>query len=244
MKNEIKLTFVGDIMCQREQNAAAWARHNDYIYDETFAAVAGLFKDSDYVIGNLETPIAGSLYGYTSEPSQFNTPETFLDALKFTGIDFLSTANNHCLDRGVNGLEQTLRNLQSKGFDYAGTYASREASEQIFIKEINGIRIAFLSFTYGTNSEYYGEPLADNETWRVDLLKKQPKRFNGSLQNRSLRARLSSVLPPRAKQAIAALLGRSNQRFSDFVPDNVSPSSINSLEHQHFVDRAKKNWTG
>ncbi|MBK6959461.1 MAG: CapA family protein [Nitrosomonas sp.] len=240
MKNEIKLTFVGDIMCQSEQNAAVWARHNAYIYDEVFTAVAGLFKESDYVIGNLETPIAGSSLGYTSEAAQFNTPETFLDALKIAGIDFLSTANNHCLDRGVDGIQRTLENLQARGFDHTGTYASRELSEQIFIKEISGIKIALLSFTYGTNSEYYGEPLVDTETWRVDLLKKQSRRTIENQRKRSLRTRLASALPGRVSLALAALLGRTNQKISDFVPDNVSSGEIESPEHQHFLKRARE----
>ncbi len=240
MKNEIKLTFVGDIMCQREQSAAAWSRHGTYAYDQTFAAVTGLFAESDYVIGNLETPIAGDSLEYTSESTHFNTPETFLDALKTAGINFLSTANNHCLDRGVLGIQRTLENLQSRGFDHTGTYATKESSEQIFIKEIDGIKIALLSFTYGTNSEYYGEPLSDDETWRVDLLKRQPRRATENLQKRSLRNLIAAILPVRIKLAIAALFGRVTRSVPDFVTDNVNPGEINSPEHHNFVERAKE----
>jgi poly-gamma-glutamate synthesis protein (capsule biosynthesis protein) len=240
MKNEIKLTFVGDIMCQREQSAAAWLRHGAYIYDQTFSAVTKLFAESDYVIGNLETPIAGSDLEYTSEPARFNTPATFLDALKNAGIDFLSTANNHCLDRGILGMQRTLENLQSRGFDYTGTYATKESSEQIFIKEIGGIKIALLSFTYGTNSEFYGVPLQDVETWRVDLLKKQPRLAIENIQKWSLRSSIKAILPVRIKLGISALLGRTNVRIPDFVADNVNPSEINSPAHHYFLTRAKE----
>lgn len=240
MKNEIKLTFVGDIMCQREQSAAAWKRHGAYVYDQTFLAVTRLFNESDYVIGNLETPIAGAALEYTSEPARFNTPETFLDALKKAGVDFLSTANNHCLDRGIHGMQRTLENLQSRGFDHTGTYATKESSEQIFIKEIGGVKIALLSFTYGTNSELYGDVLQDGETWRVDLLRKQSKLATGNTQKRSLRNLIKAILPVRAKLGISALLGRTIYSIPSFVADNVNPTEINSPEHHYFLARAKE----
>ncbi|WP_292992836.1 CapA family protein [Nitrosomonas sp.] len=240
MKDEIRLTFVGDIMCQREQNAVAWSRHGEFAYDQTFTAVTEFFAESDYVIGNLETPIAGSSLEYTSESSRFNTPETFLDALKNAGIDFLSTANNHCLDRGVPGVQRTLENLQSRGFGHTGTYATRESSEQIFIKEISGIKIALLSFTYGTNSEYYGEALSDEETWRVDLLRRQPRRAIENLQKYSLRSLIAAILPIRVKLALSALFGRTNRSVPNFVTDNVNPDEINLPENHYFVARAKE----
>lgn len=240
MKNEIKLTFVGDIMCQREQNAAAWERHNAYNYDETFAAVAELFEESDYVAGNLETPIAGDALRYTFEAARFNTPETFLDALKNVGFGFFSTANNHCLDRGVSGIQATLENLHVRGLDSTGTYTSQKSSERIFIKEINGVKIALLSFTYGTNSEFYGECLPDNETWRVDLLKKQSSRTMVNQQQHSLKSRIAAILPARIKLSLAALRGKSHQKLPDFVSDNVNPDEIDSIEHRSFVERAKE----
>jgi poly-gamma-glutamate synthesis protein (capsule biosynthesis protein) len=239
MKKYIKLTFTGDIMCQREQNLAALARHGRYDYRDTFVKVADLFKESDYVIGNLETPIGGEQLQYSDEKSRFNTPESFLDALCTLGINFLSIANNHCLDRGIVGLNNTLAHLNARGLESTGAYAHEEESNQVFVKTIDGARFAFLSFTYGTNSEHYGEPLPSGETWRVDLLKKQGVRTPTSRISPSLKSVITAALPQNARQALLALMGKKSAQ-PEYVSDNVHPNAIEDSEDTPFLDRARR----
>jgi poly-gamma-glutamate synthesis protein (capsule biosynthesis protein) len=240
MSDEIKITFIGDIMCQREQNIATHSRSGAPGYDETFSAVTGRFRDSDYVVGNLETPIAGEALGYTSDSSRFNTPETFLDALKNAGIDFLTTANNHSLDRGIPGLDRTIEHLRSRQFGFTGTYSTQEESDRIFVKDIKGLKIAFLSFTYGTNSEYYGDPLPPDEEWRIDLLKKQQVRPIPNPSTRGFITRVGAILPQRIWMALSALKGKTRPSIPDFVADNVSPHAIDAPEHATYIARAKE----
>ena len=109
-------------------------------------------KNCDYLVGNLETPIAGEEMKFTYERYCFNTPESYLDALKDCGFDMFTLANNHCMDRGEEGILKTLENCRRAGFDTIGIYASEEERDRIFIKELDGIKIAFINYTYGTNA--------------------------------------------------------------------------------------------
>lgn len=239
MKNCVRLTFVGDIMCQKEQSLAALARHGTYRYDEAFAPIRCLFEKSDYVIGNLETPLASEKHGYSTESFRFNTPESFLEALKWAGVNFVSTANNHILDRGLEGLVQTLRCLDRKGIDHSGSYLNPEDSEKIFIKDFGGFKLALLSFTYGTNSEFYGDPLSEDEQWRVDLLRKQPVLKASRTGSPTLKSLLQRWLPLRVKMALSALGGKAQRRVPEFIADNVHPTEIDSQANAPFIERAR-----
>jgi len=141
-----KLTFVGDMMCSPRMTECSGM---DYSF--AFERATKL-KDCDYLIGNLETPIAGEELQYTYERYRFNTPESYLDALKDCGFDLLALANNHCMDRGEEGIRNTLAACRKKGFDTVGLYDSAEARDRVFVKEIGGIRVGFVNYTYGTNA--------------------------------------------------------------------------------------------
>lgn len=181
MSELIKISFCGDIMCLKEQNTAvAGAEDVQKAYDSIFDCVKPLLSESDYVVGNLETPICDS--DFSSESICFNTPIEFLRACKYAGFDFLTTANNHCLDRGINGIDQTIDNMDKLGLSHTGTYSTIDKSQGISVIDINGLKVAFIAATFGTNSEVNGIILPEDELWRVDLLKKQNKparaRFN------------------------------------------------------------------
>ena len=60
IKIMIKLSFVGDMMCLKAQNAASEKKYGRLFFEPQFEAVKHIFKESDYVIGNLETPICPS----------------------------------------------------------------------------------------------------------------------------------------------------------------------------------------
>lgn len=149
-KIRINLCAIGDIMAHNGTYEAAQTG-DTYQFDYMFADIAPYVADADYIVGNLETVFAGRDRTYSSYPA-FNTPEQMGESLaRVLGLDLLSTANNHSMDRGISGLETTLDFLDSYGIAHTGTYRSEEESEEIFIAEINGARIAFLSYTYGLN---------------------------------------------------------------------------------------------
>ena len=210
----LKISFGGDLMCLQAQNVAVMRKYGRYDYDETLAALKPLFADSDYVVANLETPLSAA--GLSEEQICFNTPASFAEAVRKAGIDFVQTANNHCLDRGVEGLNQTLDVLDKVGLEHSGSYHTKEESDKVFIKELGGARIAIVCCTFGTNSEHNGQILTADETWRVDLLKRQNK--------------LSKVASRVSDAPI----------ITSMIPDNVSVAAITNSANVAYAERIKE----
>lgn len=147
------LLFVGDAMQHQDQLDIAKQLGGDkYDYTGCFTLIAPTIQKADYAIVNLEVPLGGGKGGYTGFPC-FSAPDDFAVALKDAGFDLFLTANNHTLDRSDYGLRRTLDVLDSLKVDHTGTYknVAQRAELVPFIKEINGIKIAFLNYTYGTN---------------------------------------------------------------------------------------------
>lgn len=166
----MRITFLGDVMINEDQ--LSLCRHGEtYDFSSVSDALNGVFRDSDYVIANLESPVAGENMGYTKELYSFNTPSSVLDALKKSYVNMVQTSNNHCLDRGVEGLRQTIKNIEASGLEYIGTHVKPEDSYKII--DVNGIRVGVLAYTYGTNAFENGCYLSREEEYSVDLLQEQ-----------------------------------------------------------------------
>lgn len=112
------------------------------------------------------------MFGYSGYPT-FNTPDSLAINLRALGFDVLSTANNHCLDKGINGLNRTIEVLDKSGISHMGTYSSSDSQNDILIKEVNGIKIAFLAYTYGTN----GISIPKGKEYSVNLIDKDRMKF-------------------------------------------------------------------
>lgn len=156
---EISLNFVGDLMCHSPQTKNAKQADGSYDFTPSFSYIKKYLSDADFTIGNLETTLAGSSKPYAGYPA-FNSPDQYIDALKDAGFDFLVTANNHSMDTGEDGLQRTLTVLKQKEMPYTGTYASQADHDSIRIVNINGLKLAVLNYTYGTNGAY---PKADHK---------------------------------------------------------------------------------
>lgn len=164
----IHMSVIGDIMCHSTNFKNAYnSSTKDYDFSSTFKNIASYIQDADIAIGNLETTFAGSSRGYSGYPT-FNTPEALGQNLKDLGIDVLSTANNHCMDKSYSGLESTLDFLDDFGIAHAGTARSKEEQNTVLVKDVNGIKIAFLAFTYGTN----GITIPSDKEYAVNLIDK------------------------------------------------------------------------
>ena len=147
----VMFSVVGDIMVHDYQYNEAYDKETgEYNFMHNFQDAKKYFEGKDFVIGNLELTFGGSGRPYSSFP-MFNTPDSFLDALKDAGFDLLTTANNHSMDTGMSGVIRTLDKLDEYEIDHTGTYRSAEERNNIYLREINGITFAFLSYTYGTN---------------------------------------------------------------------------------------------
>ena len=166
MDSHIKINVIGDIMCHNTQYVDAYdSSSQNYDFSYVFGDVEEVTSEADVFIGNLETTFAGKERGYSNYPN-FNTPEQLAYDLKELGIDILTTANNHCMDTGYKGIESTLDFLDDAQIEHTGTNRSVEEQNKILLKEINGIKIAFLSFTYGTN----GIGIPSDKKYAVNLI--------------------------------------------------------------------------
>ncbi len=167
----IKLTFVGDIMCEKPLLKAAKQKGGDYDFSSLFCNTKSLFSESDYLIGNLETPLAGKAERYTNALYSFNTPDEFASALKEAGFSLIATANNHCLDRGLTGLKRTNEILDANGIQHTGTWITPKArKEGCYFTTNGGINIAIITYTYGTNYAVNHFNLSEEEEVMVNLL--------------------------------------------------------------------------
>ena len=164
----IKITFTGDVMSGGEIDALC-KTENGYDYFPLYKGLKEVLSDCDYLVTNLETPIAGGECEYTNERYRFNTPDEYLDVLQDCGVDLYCLANNPCMDRGVAGIKRTLKTMKNRGLDYVGLAESEEESNEVFVKEIGGIKVGFLNYTYGTNAFVHGDFLKEN-AWAVRLL--------------------------------------------------------------------------
>lgn len=163
---KIQMSVIGDIMCHDSQYKDAYVRSTDsYDFSYVFSDIQKYIQVADIAVGNLETTFAGKARGYSNYPT-FNTPEQLAYNLKTLGIDLLSTANNHSLDKGYNGIVSTLDFLDNAGIAHTGTYRTAEEQNQVTIQNVNGITMSFLSFTYGTN----GIPVPSGKDYCVNLI--------------------------------------------------------------------------
>ena len=148
----VELLFAGDAMQHQAQlDKARQIGGGTYDYTGCFDLLAPEVTAADYAVVNLEVPLGGGPT-YSGYPC-FSAPDSYAEALRDAGFDLMLTANNHCLDRGDRAARRTLTALDSIGVDHIGTYHDAAQRDELvpFIKDIHGIRFAFLNYTYGTN---------------------------------------------------------------------------------------------
>ena len=149
-EGSLRIVFAGDIMGHVPLHNAALQGDGTYDYEPCFRHVKDYISNADIAVANLEVTLAGK--PYTGYP-HFSAPDALAAAARDAGFDILTTANNHCMDKGRLGLERTLRQLDSLGIEHLGTYTDREQwrTEHPLIVEQGGITVALLCYTYGTN---------------------------------------------------------------------------------------------
>lgn len=151
-KSTAKIAAVGDILCGTDMLSDA-KQGETYSFNHMFDGISKFIKNADLSIGTLETNFTENEY---SGVGKYNSPIEFLQAVKNSGIDLVSVAHNHILDYGISGYEETIKIIQDNGLDITGIKDNTENENKDFsgiIKEVNGIKIAVLSYTYGLSNE-------------------------------------------------------------------------------------------
>jgi len=160
------LVATGDVLVHQGRALTQGARRPDGSYDfaDVFTPVAGLIGDADLAVCHLETPVAADGGPYRGYPSFAVQPE-IVDALAGAGYDLCSTASNHSLDDGFDGLTRTLDALEAAGIGATGTHRSEEASRRPTIVDLDGVRVGHVAATFSLN----GVPLPAGREWSVDV---------------------------------------------------------------------------
>ncbi|MCU1341347.1 MAG: putative enzyme of poly-gamma-glutamate biosynthesis (Capsule formation)-like protein [Candidatus Acidoferrum typicum] len=130
-------------------------------WDLLFANVADVFRQADFGFVNLETPVAPS-HSHGSKPFQFDAPINLLQALKFSGVEIVSIANNHVFDQGYAGFAETQDHLREQGILFTGAGSTAETAWKPVVLEKNGIKVGWLGMTRwlngGRNPEKESDP--------------------------------------------------------------------------------------
>ena len=135
----VKLLFVGDVMLARSIGQKIESGENPFKF------VVDTFSEYDLVIANLETTIGNTGKSASGKLYTFQAPVKAAETLKNSGVGVVSLANNHTMDYGVAGLNQTISNLDSQGIKYFGAGDKQTAFETLVV-DVKNQKIGLLGF--------------------------------------------------------------------------------------------------
>lgn len=165
---QITVSAVGDVLIHDVVYNAA-RTGGGYDFRPMLKRMKPYFEKADIVFANQETMIGGAEFGLSSYP-RFNSPFDVGDALADAGVDVVSLANNHTLDKGETAIMRATEHWTKLGITYVGAYRDEADRAKLRILETKeGIRVAFLAYTYGTN----GLPVPKGKSYLVNLIDKK-----------------------------------------------------------------------
>ena len=162
LESSIKISYIGDLILLKKQVISAYNKTTKkYDFNDMFKYTKEYFKKSDLTIGVFEGPAAGggkdnysnSNYNDKVKALRLNYPDEFVEAIKNSGINFVTTANNHLLDKKIEGALRTIDILDKYNLTHIGSYRNdkEKYDNEIKIINIKNIKIAFLSYTQFVN---------------------------------------------------------------------------------------------
>ncbi len=143
---KIKISANGDLLYHIGLIRSAQTE-GGYDFSENYEKIKPLISSMDLAIGDYEGSINENypLNGYPL----FNAPKIIAKNIADAGYDVMSLANNHILDSNIEGLISTYKYFKDVGITPIGV--SVEKNERVIIKEVKGIKVAFVAYTYGFN---------------------------------------------------------------------------------------------
>lgn len=169
---DIRLIMIGDILAHEGVYNSGKYPDGTYNYDHLFAQIKDDIQAADIAIVNQEVVLGGVELGLSGYPC-FNSPIELGDALVEAGFNVVLHATNHALDKGAVGLDRTMQFWKENHPEIAvlGIHETQEDydNNNVYIYEQDGVRIAILNYTYGTN----GIPLPAGREYMVNLLTKE-----------------------------------------------------------------------
>lgn len=165
VEKEITVSAIGDILIHSRVYHDAKVDHG-YDFTPMLEQVKPYLNNTTITIANQETMIGGTELGLSTYPT-FNSPHELGDALKEVGVNVVSIANNHTLDRGEEAIQSAIRHWETIDMMYVGAYKDQLDRDRIRVFESDeGVSVAFLAYTYGTN----GIQVPDGKDFLVNLI--------------------------------------------------------------------------
>ncbi len=161
------LVASGDVLPHTSviQRAANDADGDGHDFRPMFSGVKPVVSGADLALCHMET-IYGEEGGPFSGYPAFVSPPSVADALKATGYDGCSTASNHTLDDGADGLRRTLDRFDKVGLKHAGSARTAAEAATVTTYTAGSAKVAHLAYTYDTN----GYPMPQGQPWAVKLM--------------------------------------------------------------------------
>jgi poly-gamma-glutamate synthesis protein (capsule biosynthesis protein) len=156
----------GDVLIHpelTEQATADGGGQRDY--RPMLAGVQDVISRADLAICHLETPLAPANGPFKGYP-EFSAPPEITTALAGTGYDDCSTASNHTLDMGTDGVDRTLDDLDAAGIKHTGSARTKQEAQTPLVLEVHGVKVGHVSFTFGFN----GKKLPSGSPWAANTL--------------------------------------------------------------------------
>ncbi len=173
-KKSFTFVGVGDNLYHEAMYWYQNQKNGYYDFDSYYEMTNKYTQNADLAYINFETLCIGEEYELSGYPT-FNGPKEILSSVNKAGFDWWSLSSNHSLDRGAEGLLAQIDLIRDKypNVITTGSHSSRKDKKRTLVKEINGIKVGFLGYTYGLN----GFNLPEDKPWLVDLIdKKQMKK--------------------------------------------------------------------
>ncbi|MFE3766652.1 CapA family protein [Streptomyces sp. NPDC059104] len=161
------LVASGDVLPHTSiiQRAAADAGGDGYDFRPMFSGVKPVVSAADLALCHMETTYGEDGGPFSGYPA-FVSPPAVADALKDAGYDGCSTASNHTLDDGADGLKRTLDRFDKVGLGHAGSARTAAEAARTTLYTAGSAKVAHLAYTYDTN----GYPMPDGQPWAVNLM--------------------------------------------------------------------------
>ena len=162
----ITLVAVGDVMLARDLVTLMDRHGSTYPFERVRRTLA----DADVTVANLEGTFT-ERGAPANKEYVFRTPPRHAIGLARAGIDIVSLANNHALDYGPEGLNDTIRSLDAAGIAHSGAGENEGAARRPAILEVRGLRVAFLSYA-ATADAFMAAPGVPGVAWgAVDTIR-------------------------------------------------------------------------
>ncbi len=160
---EATIVFVGDISMDAAM-MESFRTDRGYNFDPLFLSVTPQIFAADLAVGNLE-----GNYSDDAVPADHNYPAAFFSSLRACGFDVLQTANSYSIDNGIAYVSKTREAILDAGMEPVGTFSSEKERNDcggVLIRDVNGIRVAFIALTKSMN----GKRLPEDADYAVNLL--------------------------------------------------------------------------